>query len=101
MSTCCRQETAACRPTDALGTWSVKTFGVNLNFKIRCPVLTVSRSGRRKWSNVAVLSGLSLIIALASSMFAPGVPEVIADFQVTNKLLATFVVSVYVLGFAM
>lgn len=79
----------------------MNTFGLNLNTKSRWPVLTVSRSGRQKWSNVAVLSGLSLIIALASSMFAPGVPEVIADFDVTNKVLATFVVSVYVLGFAM
>lgn len=33
-------------------------------------------------------------------MFAPGVPEVMADFNTSSTLLATFVVSVYILGFA-
>lgn len=34
-------------------------------------------------------------------MFAPGVPDVIREFHTTNQSLATFVVSVYILGFAM
>lgn len=34
-------------------------------------------------------------------MFAPGVPQVIQDFHTDNVALATFVVSVYILGFAM
>jgi len=33
-------------------------------------------------------------------MFAPGVPQVMRDFGTTSNLLATFVVSVYILGFA-
>lgn len=33
-------------------------------------------------------------------MFAPGVPDIMADFNSTSPNLATFVVSVYVLGFA-
>lgn len=33
-------------------------------------------------------------------MFAPGVPQVMTSFHVTSVSLATFVVSVYVLGFA-
>ena len=37
---------------------------------------------------------------LASSMFAPGVPEVMTEFKSSNELLASFVVSVYVLGYA-
>lgn len=37
---------------------------------------------------------------LASSMFAPGVPKVMVDFHTTSTILATFVVSVFVLGFA-
>jgi len=37
---------------------------------------------------------------LASSMFAPGVPELLKDFHIDNTNLATFVVSVYILGFA-
>lgn len=35
-----------------------------------------------------------------SSMFAPGVPDIMRDFDSTSPNLATFVVSVYVLGFA-
>lgn len=37
---------------------------------------------------------------LASSMFAPGIPDVMSEFQSTNTQLASFVVSVYVLGYA-
>lgn len=37
---------------------------------------------------------------LASSMFAPGIPQVMRDFHSNSESLATFVVSVYVLGFA-
>ena len=33
-------------------------------------------------------------------MFAPGVPEVMSEFHSTNKELASFVVSVYILGYA-
>lgn len=34
-------------------------------------------------------------------MFAPGVPDIMREFGSTNENLATFVVSVYVLGFAL
>ena len=37
---------------------------------------------------------------LASSMFAPGVPEVLKTFHTQSETLAEFVVSVYILGFA-
>ncbi|KAF1982316.1 membrane transporter [Aulographum hederae CBS 113979] len=57
-------------------------------------------SAKMKWGNIALLSTLSLITPLASSMFAPGVPEVMREFHSTSQTLATFVVSVYVLGFA-
>jgi MFS family permease len=33
-------------------------------------------------------------------MFAPGVPNLMTEFQSTNIELGTFVVSIYVLGFA-
>ncbi|KAK3718324.1 hypothetical protein LTR37_005137 [Vermiconidia calcicola] len=54
----------------------------------------------KKWSNIAILSFLTLLTPLASSMFAPGVPDVIEEFNEPNPALATFVVSVYILGFA-
>lgn len=37
---------------------------------------------------------------LASSMFAPGVPVIMADLHNTSNTFATFVVSIFVLGFA-
>ncbi|KAI1128827.1 major facilitator superfamily domain-containing protein [Nemania abortiva] len=55
---------------------------------------------RRKWSIIGLLTFLSLLVPLASSALAPGVPEILAEFHNDNTYLATFVVSVFVLGFA-
>lgn len=57
-------------------------------------------STSRKWTQIAILSALTLLTPLASSMFAPGVPELMQEFNTTSSTLATFVVSIYVLGFA-
>lgn len=54
----------------------------------------------KKWGILAVLSFLTLVTPLGSSMFAPGVPQVMRDFDNTSTTLATFVVSIYILGFA-
>ncbi|KAF2641571.1 MFS general substrate transporter [Massarina eburnea CBS 473.64] len=54
----------------------------------------------KRWGTVAVVSGLTFLTPLASSNFAPGVPEVMKDFHSTSDLLSGFMVSVYVLGFA-
>lgn len=50
--------------------------------------------------NLGIVSSLTFVTPLASSMFAPGVPQLMAEFHSDNVLLADFVVSVYVLGFA-
>ena len=42
----------------------------------------------KKWSNIAILSFLTLLTPLASSMFAPGVPDVIKEFH-TSKYVQT------------
>ncbi|KAJ3579782.1 hypothetical protein NPX13_g780 [Xylaria arbuscula] len=54
----------------------------------------------RKWSNCGLISIMTFLTPLASSMFAPGVPQVMAEFHSTSLEIASFVVSVYVLGFA-
>ncbi|KAH7140366.1 major facilitator superfamily domain-containing protein [Dactylonectria estremocensis] len=54
----------------------------------------------RKISNCGLISMLTLIEPLASSIFAPGIPELMRDFGSTNSELGAFVMSVYVLGFA-
>jgi multidrug resistance protein len=54
----------------------------------------------RKWGIIAALGAVTLITPLASSFFAPGVPQVLRTFNETSNTIATFVVSVYILGFA-
>jgi len=61
----------------------------------------------RNWSslkkniNVSLVSLLCFITPVASAMFAPGVPKLMQEFHSNNDELASFVVSIYVLGFAM
>ncbi|KAI4090225.1 MAG: hypothetical protein L6R37_007924 [Teloschistes peruensis] len=57
-------------------------------------------SAGRKYGIVAIISFITFLTPLASSMFAPGVPDVMTEFHSTNIELASFVVSVYILGFA-
>ncbi|KAH8647442.1 multidrug resistance protein [Tricladium varicosporioides] len=52
-----------------------------------------------KFTNVAFVSLMCFITPVASAMFAPGVEGVMRDFKSNNELLASFVVSVFVLGF--
>ncbi|KAF7553939.1 hypothetical protein G7Z17_g3263 [Cylindrodendrum hubeiense] len=54
----------------------------------------------RKVLNCVLVSALTFVTPLASSMFAPGVPELMIEFESKSTELASFCVSVYVLGFA-
>jgi len=54
----------------------------------------------KKVLNIALVSAICFVTPLGSSMFAPGVPELMKEFKSDNVELASFVVSVYVLGFA-
>ncbi|KAK7698132.1 hypothetical protein SLS64_012807 [Diaporthe eres] len=54
----------------------------------------------RKVLTCTIISFLTFVTPLASSIFAPGIPDLMVDFKSDSKLLASFVVSVYVLGFA-
>ncbi|KFZ14917.1 hypothetical protein V502_05850 [Pseudogymnoascus sp. VKM F-4520 (FW-2644)] len=53
----------------------------------------------KRAGNVTLVSMLTFVAPLASSMFAPGVPSLMKEFDSTSKTLASFVVSVYILGF--
>jgi hypothetical protein len=55
---------------------------------------------KKKWGTVILVSAITFLTPLASSIFAPGVPEVMETFHSTNNMLEGFMVSVYVLGFA-
>jgi len=54
----------------------------------------------KKIITIGLVSGICFVTPLASSMFAPGVPQLMREFDSTNVELASFVVSVYILGFA-
>jgi MFS family permease len=53
----------------------------------------------KKLLNISLVSLQCLITPIASAMFAPGVPKLMEEFHSTNKELASFVVSIFVLGF--
>lgn len=61
---------------------------------------------RRNWRGTSKIFNISfvllacLITPLASSMFAPAVPAVLRTFNTQDETVATFVVSIYILGFA-
>lgn len=57
-------------------------------------------SQKKKWGTVTLVSFITFLTPLASSMFAPGVPEVMKTFGSTDEMLEGFMLSVYVLGFA-
>ncbi|KAG4422359.1 hypothetical protein IFR04_004511 [Cadophora malorum] len=57
-------------------------------------------SSTKKWTNICTISVISFIVPLVSSMLAPGVELIMTDFNTDSKTFATFVVSIFVLGFA-
>lgn len=65
------------------------------------PANPLNWSPSLKWGNIAILSLVTLLTPLASSMFAPGVQRVMEEFHSTSNTTATFVVSVYILGYAL
>ncbi|GIZ48759.1 hypothetical protein CKM354_001180900 [Cercospora kikuchii] len=60
----------------------------------------------RNWTTKAKLTNTALVIVLcfltplASSMFAPAVPDVLREFQTNAATIPELVVSIYILGFA-
>jgi MFS family permease len=46
------------------------------------------------------VAAITFLTPLGSSIFAPGVPAVMKEFNSDSELLSGFVLSVYVLGFA-
>jgi multidrug resistance protein len=52
-----------------------------------------------KTVQVLCVSAFTLYSNLAAVMFAPGAPALVADFHITNTMVATLTVSIYILGF--
>ncbi|CAG7997848.1 unnamed protein product [Penicillium salamii] len=54
----------------------------------------------KKAITVGMVSTFNFLTPLGSAMFAPGVEQVMTEFHSTSKPISSFVVSVYLLGFA-
>ncbi|KND92532.1 putative transporter [Tolypocladium ophioglossoides CBS 100239] len=63
------------------------------------PANPLNWSFSKKTVAVGIVSAITFISPLASSIFAPGIPQVMADFKSTNEELASFIVSVYIVGY--
>ncbi|KAJ7284485.1 multidrug resistance protein 4 [Mycena rebaudengoi] len=55
---------------------------------------------KRKWVNVAILSLYTLSPTFASSMMAPGLPELAAKYGITNPTVAALTLSIFLITFA-
>ena len=64
------------------------------------PEKPINWPNRTKWRNVFTISALTLLTPFGSTMFAPAVPETMKTFHSDNVDLSSFVVSVFVLGYA-
>jgi MFS family permease len=49
---------------------------------------------------MSLIAAITFLSPFASSIFAPAIPFVNADFENTSKLLGSFSISIFVLGFA-
>ncbi|KAJ5675971.1 MFS general substrate transporter [Penicillium macrosclerotiorum] len=54
---------------------------------------------RKKARQLGLMAFNTFITPLASSMFAPGVEDVMIEFRSSSTMLASFMVSVYILGY--
>ncbi|KAL4925700.1 MFS transporter [Aspergillus undulatus] len=63
------------------------------------PANPMNWSTAKKASQLVLMAANTFITPLASSMFAPGIGGVMRDFHSRDSMLASFVVSVFVLGY--
>ncbi|KAI9934840.1 hypothetical protein ASPWEDRAFT_175566 [Aspergillus wentii DTO 134E9] len=54
----------------------------------------------RKWLTIGLISVSSFNVSMVSTIFAPGVPQVLKEFGTDNSALSSLVVSIYVMGSA-
>lgn len=53
---------------------------------------------KKKWVNCAIIAILTFLTPLASSMAAPAVPIIMEEFKTNDTTIASFIVSIYILG---
>ncbi|KAF9009997.1 major facilitator superfamily domain-containing protein [Cyathus striatus] len=55
---------------------------------------------RKKWTAICIISMYTFVSPLASSMMAPGLPELALKFGITNKTVIALTLSIFLLSFA-
>lgn len=53
-----------------------------------------------KWLTLALTSIITLMVAFASAIIAPGIASVSAEFKNTSSILGSFTITIFLLGFA-
>ncbi|KAL9009958.1 MAG: hypothetical protein Q9173_005063 [Seirophora scorigena] len=117
-----RSETALKTPKGSTGGKSEKSMGEQYIVSWHGPYDPANPQNWpswRKWTAVMIVSGITFVTyavqfgdtllvyvlnnqlasPLASSMFAPAIPQVSSEFHSTSQALSAFAVSVYILGF--
>ncbi|KAK4892967.1 hypothetical protein LTR49_028545, partial [Elasticomyces elasticus] len=64
------------------------------------PDKAINWSVRKKWSNMAIISTITFLTPLASTIIAPGVPQILQSFNTSNETIGSLTVSIYLLGYA-
>ncbi|KAF6823486.1 transporter C1529.01-like protein 10 [Colletotrichum musicola] len=72
----------------------------HIRFTPPAPNTPYDWSTAKKVLHIGLISFFTFITPLASSMLAPGMPQLMKEFGSTSTTMASFVVSVFVLGFA-
>ncbi|RAH59833.1 caffeine resistance protein 5 [Aspergillus piperis CBS 112811] len=55
----------------------------------------------RKWVIIGLISLSSFNVSMVSTVFAPGVPQVLKEFNVHNPSISSLMISIYVMGSAL
>ncbi|OOF99641.1 hypothetical protein ASPCADRAFT_503632 [Aspergillus carbonarius ITEM 5010] len=57
-------------------------------------------SSVQKWLTIGLISISSFNVSMVSTVFAPGVPEVLQEFNIHNSSISSLMISIYVMGSA-
>ncbi|KDR80330.1 hypothetical protein GALMADRAFT_62622 [Galerina marginata CBS 339.88] len=57
-------------------------------------------TSRQKWTAVCIVSAYTFLSPLASSMMAPGIPDIALKYHITNPTVAALTLSIFLLSFA-
>ncbi|KAH8725828.1 benomyl/methotrexate resistance protein [Phaeosphaeriaceae sp. PMI808] len=63
------------------------------------PTKPINWTNMRKFKNISIICYCTFLTPLGSTMFAPAIGQVMATYHSSDPLLASFVVSVWVLGY--